>query len=291
MSAKKRKSNWYVYLFAFLATLGIFIFAVFLFNKITNSKNDDDNKQIDQDELNIDETHNFTFLATIATTEDDIPHTFFIVDYKAVGDEITIIALPSDLKTDTGYLSTTYQNSGINGALKTINSILGTDIQKYINTRKFEFVNMFDTIGNISITVPFEKTFTATDTGEEITLPAGNNIVNGTKLFDYLNQIRVDESGYEYIRTASSVISEIFNSKAKSIQVTDMDSIFRRLVATADTNLTTEDYEYRKKVVLNTFSQTATPFVYYVPNGEYDANNAFNISENSINSIKNIINP
>ena len=150
---------------------------------------------------------------------------------------------------------------------------------------------MFDTIGNISITVPFEKTFTATDTGEEINLPAGNNIVNGTKLFDYLNQIRVDESGYEYIRTASSVISEIFNSKAKSIQVTDMDSIFRRLVATADTNLTTEDYEYRKKVVLNTFSQTATPFVYYVPNGEYDANNAFNISENSINSIKNIINP
>lgn len=288
MSAKrKKKSNWYVYLLAFIFTIGIFTFGSILVYKMMTEKDIDGVKQTDDGDFVADETHNVNFLSVISNTSDDSPHTYIIVSYNAIDNEINIMSLPSDLQTETGTLTDVFTNSGINGVINAINSTIGINIDNYIHSRKLEFTNAFDSLGTLELTVTTPVTFTSSDSGEKKLLDIGVNYVNGSQLYDYLAQVRRENSTYEYMRISGSAFAEILNGKAKDTKISDIESIFRRILTTADSNMKTTDLDYRKLALIDTLEQTATPVIYYVPNGEYNDDNAFVISENSKISIKN----
>lgn len=288
MSAKrKKKSNWYVYLLAFIFTIGIFTFALIMIYQMMTEKDIDGNKQTDQGEFVVDETHNINFLSAISNTSGDAPHTYIIVSYKALDNEINIMSLPSDLKVETGTLTQVFNNSGINGVINAINSTIGINIDKYIHSKKLEFTNAYDSLGTLELTVTTPVTFTSSDSGEKKLLDTGINFLNGSQLYDYLAQVRRENNSYEYMRVSGSAFAEILNGKAKDTKISDIEAIFRRILTTADSNMKTTDLDYRKLAVVDTLEQTATPIVYYVPNGDYDGDSAFVISENSKISIQN----
>lgn len=268
MAVKKRRSNWYIYLITFviaaaIAAMGLSIFWDILFPPKTHTYTGG----ISSDRPGAE--NNMITLYMLSEQAASVPNRFLLVSYQPADEAIMCIPLRADLVVTasggrSGTLSQIYSSGGIQAVLQGIQSTVGVTCDNYVKLDRDTFIVMADTIGKVQVSLPYDV-FAADGS---VLFEAGNHQMNGNDLYTYINYDNASYGEDYQSLVLGSVAVSIANNNLHGLAATVIQSYFTRLMNTADTNITLEDYTARQQAFLFTSVESYNPGQYYIPYGQ-----------------------
>ena len=135
-----------------------------------------------------------------------------------------MLSIPRDLWVnipgfDYGKINTAYflgelynlDGGGPGLAIKTVEDLLGIDINYYAQIDFSAFENFIDQIGGIDVEVPYELTVDPIGPGNTVTLPAGPNHLNGPTALAYARNRDTIGSDFDRADRQQQVIMAVFD--------------------------------------------------------------------------------
>lgn len=267
MAHKRRKSNWYIYLITFVVTGALAAMALsIVWDIIFVPKSDQSSVGIRSSAP--DASNNLITLFMLSEEKAANPTRYLLVSYLPAEETVTCVHIRSNMQAQVGSRVRTidefYTEGGVNSVLYAIEGTVGVKCDRYVKLDRVSFVSMIDTIGRVSVGVAYDVY--ANDGA--ILFEAGNHSMTGSDLYIYLNYDN-PEYGEEYqSQIIGSAAVQIINSNLSGLSDTVIQSYFSKLMNTADSNLTLEDYRKRQRAFLYTSSESINPGKYYIPYGE-----------------------
>jgi anionic cell wall polymer biosynthesis LytR-Cps2A-Psr (LCP) family protein len=263
----------------------IFTFRWYLFPENSEESGINSSGELDESFTPTD-AYNFTILAMLSDGSIEAPELFVMVTYDAVESRVTFIPIPTGISvsSDGRTLPNIYAAQGGEGVIEALKGITGVECSSYVKFDRNTFINFVTSYGNVQYSVP--QTIIIIDDKEADTVNAGSQLFSSETLFRYI-MLADFENGESYrFNMVGSVLAELVNQNFSYADSSLLDTYVRIMIDTAETNITTEKYNQKKAALLNTALYGTSPAEYYVPYGTYDDNGGFNISENSITTIR-----
>ncbi len=267
MAHKKRKSNWYIYAITFvitsaLAAMGLSV----IWDIIFVPKADETNVGITSNVP--DASNNMIFLFMLSEAKAANPTRYLLVSYLPAEEKVTCIPIRTNMQMQVGSKVRTvdefYTEGGVNSVMYAIEGTIGVKCDRYVKLDRESFVSMADIIGKVSVSCAYDVY--ANDGA--ILFETGNQSMSGSDLYIYLNYDNPDYGMDYQSLVLGSVAVQVINSNLRGLSATVIQSYFSKLMNTADSNLTLEDYTKRQQAFLFTSSESINPAQYYIPYGE-----------------------
>ena len=287
--AVRRKSNWYIYLLAFVITTAFVIMVIFTFRWYLFPERTKEVGLNSAGELSESFTptaeHNFNILAMLSKSAADSPELYIIAAYDAVDSRISFIPIPTGISVSAEgrSLPNIYAAQGGAGAVSAIESVIGIKLDGYVAFTRESFVDFLLIYGNVRYNVP--KTVIVPDGIEADTFNAGSQLFSAESCYRYIMLADFEEGESYRFNIIGDVLSTLVNQNYSYADSSLLDIYARHFIDAEDSSITEEGYTAHKAALLNTILYGSSPAEYYVPYGEY-ADGGFNISENSIITIK-----
>ena len=230
--------------------------------------------------------YSFNIMAMLSEREQDSPSLFVLAAYDAVESRVTFIPVPGgiSLSSQDRNLSNVYAAQGGEGVIDVFRDITGVACDGYVKLDRTAFCNLVTAFGNINYDVP--KTIMITDGKEIDTLNAGEQLLSAERTYRYIMLAEFDEGDSYRFSTVGSVLSELINQNLPYTDSSLLDTCTQILLSQGESDITTEEYSAKKAALLNTITYGSSPAEYYVPYGSYGDNGSFEISANSVTTIK-----
>lgn len=288
--AVRRKSNWYIYVIAFVITLALAMTAIFTFRHYlfpTNTTTVGVNERGEPNE-NFKPTaeHNFNIVMMLSDGAEDAPEMFVLAEYSAMDNRLSFIPISGGISvaSESRTLPNIYTAQGGNGVVSAINGIIGIKCDSYVKMDRSGFINFVTSFGSVEYNVA--KTIIIKDGAYVDTINAGSQTLTAESIFR-LSMLADFEEGEAYrFNVVGGILSDLVNQNFRHIDSALMDVYFRNLCEVSENNLTEQKYKNHKAALLNTIEYGSYPAEYYIPYGEYTEDGGFTIAGNSINSIK-----
>ncbi len=288
--AVRRKSNWYIYFIAFgvtlaFAAMAIFAFRWYLFPEETQSAGLNASGELAEDFVP-DSSYSFSVMVMISENAVDAPELFIVTEYDAVDNRVTFVPIPPGISvsTDGRTLPNVYSAQGGTGVINEVSNHIGIKCSSYVKLDRKSFIDFASAYGNVKINVP--KTIIIADGAEAETINAGEVLFTAEMLYRYIMLADFEEGESYRFNMIGNILSEMVNQNISSTDSSLLDTYARLLMNAPDTDITAEKYSSRKAALLNTIMYESSPAEYYVPYGQYTDNGGFDISENSVITIK-----
>lgn len=196
------------------------------------------------------------------------------VSYKAA-------VLKADTLCDGNSLSEIYIKNGVQNVQTAVETLLGTEIDYYIEMQSNDFADFFDELGEFHYPIASEISFRSK--GEEVNysvrIKAGEQEINGS---DFVNLIRYYAEQEENFTAANDLVLNSLQQKINSENQEKKEKLFNNFVAAANTNITVRDFSLgQDRLTVLTDDRTGTGA--YSAVCEYEENT---ITQQSLQKIK-----
>ncbi len=290
--AVRRKSNWYVYLIAFVIALtfafaAIVAFQWYLFPEETDSVGLNKNGELTAD-FRPSAEYNFNAVLMLSDGSGDIPELFMMASYSAVENRLVFIPLPNgvSMPSEGRTLQNVYAAQGGAKVSDVIENAVGVKCDFYVALDRQGFITLVSSFGNLEYDV--SKTMIINDGVVAQTLNAGKQRLDAETIFRLAMKADFGEGESYRFNYIGSMLSDLINQNFRVLDGNSrlMDSYFKMIMDFSQTNLTDEYYRAHKAALLNTAEYGVLPAEYYVPYGDYSDDGSFVIAENSVTTIK-----
>lgn len=280
---KRRKSNWYIYFITFVLTAVLAAMGLSLiWDIIFVPKGEINRSGITSDVP--DASNNITVLFMLSEEKAANPTRYMIVSYQPADEAVICVPIRADMRGQVGSsqktMSEFYSEGGVQSVLYAVEGAVGVKCDRYVKLDRESFISMADAIGKVSINCAYD----VINPDGSVMFDVGVHSMGGNDLYMYLNY---DNSSYgeDYqSQVAGSTAVSVINSNLRGLAATVIQSYFTKLINTADTNLTLEDYTKRQQAFLFTSTESNNPGQYYIPYGETE-NDMFILSDSSRETI------
>lgn len=283
MARKRRKSNWYIYFATFIVSSVLAAMVLSLIWDIIFVPKSEVNRSGITSDLP-DASNNMIALFMLSEEKAANPTRYMIVSYQPAEEVIYCIPIRSNMQGQVGYNYKTmdefYSDGGVQSVLYAVEGAVGVKCDRYVKLDRESFVSMADAIGKVGVTCAYD----VTNPDGSILFAAGPHSMGGNDLYMYLNYDNAAYGEDYQSQVAGSTAVAIANSNLRGLAATVIQSYFTKLINTADTNLTLEDYTKRQQAFLFTSTESNNPAQYYIPYGE-TKDGVFVLSESSKTTI------
>lgn len=287
----RRKSNWYIYFIAFGITLAFVVVAIlafrwYLFPSDTQTTGIDKVTGELKDDFKPTAEHNFNLLGMVSEGVNDSPEFFYMVEYNAPENRITIVPLPNGISVgnEGRTLPNVYAAQGGTEVIKAVEKETGIRCSSFVKMDRLSFEELLTSLGNVEYDL--QKTIVVTEDGEISTYNSGRHLLTSEQAYQLMFKASYDEGESYRFKVAGEILSELINQNYRNIDSGLLDTYFGMVMKNSETNLTENIYKEHKAALLNTIEYGVSPAEFYIPYGEYSEDGGFKISENSIISIK-----
>ncbi len=284
--AVKKKSNWYIYIIAFVITfviLGLIVRAMWGF--LFPERDDSSAAMAGTSDFRPDESVRLTCLAMLSETKAGVPQYYMLLNYRPRDEVVVCVPLKANTIVSSGKyegsIKEIYNAAGPAEVVKGINKTLGVDCGKYMKFDKTSFAEFVDLTGDVYIKVPNELSF-----GGTVMFEAGEQYMTGMELYSYMTFS--DYGKGEDYRSAvhGSVIMNLINQNFRNRTATELQTFATKILNTAETDFIFDDFTANQSSFIYTTTSSVNPAEYYIPYGENDENGYFRISESSAATIR-----
>ncbi len=288
--AVRRKSNWYIYIIAFLITMAfvlmvIFSFRWFLFPEKTEEAGLTSAGEL-SDSFQPTAADSFTILAMLAEDELSSPTLFLLTIYNAVESTVTFVPFPAgaSVGSEGRDLTNVYAAKGGAGVTSAVSDITGIGIDGYVKLTKAGFIDFSSAVGNVQFDVP--KTTIISDDKQIETINQGTQLLSSERLYKYIMYADFGNGESGRFNIIGSVLSELVNQNYSFADSMQLDTWAQMLIGQNETDITTQMYSAKKAALLNTIMYATSPAEYYVPYGTYGDDGSFELSETSVITLR-----
>lgn len=286
----RRKSNWYIYFIAFGITVAFVIMAIitfkdFLFSEPAESVGITSAGTLSED-FQPTKEHSFNLMLMVSESATDSPSLFVTAAYDAVDSRVTFIPVPNgiSLTSQDRNLTNVYAAQGGQGVVDVFKDISGVECNAYIKVDREAFCDIVTVLGNVEYDI--SQTIMIEDGREIDTINAGEQLLSAERTYRYIMLAEFDEGESYRFNVVGDLLSTLFNQNYSDVDSSLLDTIVQMVMSEGETNITTEAYTAKKAAMLNTITYGRSPAEYYVPYGTYNDDGSFDISENSVTTIK-----
>lgn len=279
MSAKRRKSNWYIYLISFASAAAIAVMGLSIFWDVIFPEREASNYSGISTDIP-DASNNIKILFMLSEEKAGAPNRYLLMSYQPADEAIVCIPIRPNMQATvgsrTGTLSQLYSDGGVQTIIYALEGTMGVKCDSYVKFDRESFIAMIDAIGKVSVSCAYDVL--AND--GSVMFEAGSHSMNGANLYTYINYDNPSYGDdYQSLVLGSAAVS-IFNGNLHGLSSTVIQSYFTKLMNTTDNDLTLEDYTKRQQAFLFTSVESYNPGQYYIPYGEI-SDGVFILSENS----------
>lgn len=194
-----------------------------------------------------DEADSIRFLAIFDSEYKDAHNYYVLVSYQPQKNIFAIAPIPWQITETVGVKKRTlddfYEQESTSNVLKAVSYAFNADVKKYVILTSSQTSDLIDSIGGLDFNV--EKDVCYGDDDFFVAVRAGNQKLNGkmvTGLCENPENFK-NASGCELVSKFAGIIFEQFKS---GISPQNFEAVFSQILNISTTNLTYEDYVYRK---------------------------------------------
>ncbi|MFE8701689.1 LCP family protein [Cytobacillus sp. FJAT-54145] len=158
--------------------------------------------------------------------------------------EVYMLSIPRDTKTylpDAGYttkITHSYSNGGIESTIETVSELLDVPIDYYVTTNFQGFEDIVDTLGGVSVEVPFTFKAQLTDSLRWKTYYEGPMDLNGNEALAYVRMRKKDPKGdMGRNERQQQVIKAIVDKGTSFSSLSKIDDVMHDLGENVKTNI------------------------------------------------------
>ena len=282
--ATRKRSNWYIYLLTFVITFVMLSFVVYnIWEYLFPAKNlpamtgsSSDNRP--------DAVFNTTFLLMLSENKGGVPDYYMLMNYRPRDEEIVLIPVKKNLlstvRGEQGILTDFYISDGSDGVITAIKNAFGVECEHYIKFDKSSFISFFNTAGTTPVNIPSDLR------ESEIEFLAGSYEFSGEDLYNYITYPEYNQGEDYRLMIHGHAVSNFINKNSRNLTVSEMQSLFTKILNTTDTSLDFLDFTKNQQVYMYTTQNSFNIADYYIPNGTVDEYGQFSVSENTVATIK-----
>ena len=297
--AVKRKSNWYIYLFALIIS---FVLLGFFVGSIWPSLFPDDDAaarySVSKGDYRPSADINLTSLIMLSDMKAATPAYYMLMNYQPRNELIVFIPMHENTKVNyggnSGSLYEMYDNFGAKAVLAGIEDLLGIECAHYIKFDRLSFIDFIDMCGEVTVNIPADvverrtenvlEKYKVTDelSGEErevtrqvkkviedIIFPEGSQRMDGAGLYDYLTYDF--DKGEDYtLAVQGSAAMSLLNKNFRNMTSTQMQGLTETIISSTETDILFADYTAIQAVFSYTSENSINPSEYYIPYGVHD---------------------
>jgi anionic cell wall polymer biosynthesis LytR-Cps2A-Psr (LCP) family protein len=307
--AVRRKSNWYIYLIALVASfalLGIFLGSIW--GKIFPEEDENGNKyNVSRSDYRPSADINLTSLIMMSDMKAAVPVYYMLMNYQPRNEVIVFVPLRENTRLsyngNTGSIYEMYDNYGAKGAAAAVGETLGIKIDHYIKFDRLSFIDFMDISGKVYVNVPSDITVketrsvlkkeiiedengekqevsrTVPETTEKIIFAEGVHYMDGETLYKYMTYNFGRGVDYSLAIQGSAAMNAV-NKNFRGLSSTQLQRLAEEIIKSTETDIVFEDYAHIQSVVSYTTENSINPCEYYIPYGDDDGG-YFVISESS----------
>lgn len=289
---KKRRSNWYIYVITFVVT-GVLLILVssILLKSFYDSQGKDATVNVSQNQTAIftpDSSYNFSVLLTLSADNDTVPEKYMTVTYIATDNTFVLMPyLPNSVIDGSSTIKQICEQSGEAEVAKQLSAKTGLSINKYIRFTKSTLTELFNDVGNTTLTIPSDIKYENKKDNTVTIINQGTQIFTAEQMYTYLTlpDYGIKDDLYPCKVSATAVSSFIDQNFIGSTQKT-LDEYISFIINFTNTNIEQNDYDAKIKSIVYTLSQNKSSVTdYYIPYGDKSGDN-YIIDDNSWKSAK-----
>ena len=202
---------------------------------------------------------NFLFIMNNSNTDEIYFCSLIQVDMDNIA--YKVCTLDKNTYSDGKSLLDIYKTGGAGNVVNAVKSLLGIDIDYYIDESVEEYKKMYDAFGSINYLVLNEIRYKDTSTyGFNIKLKGGNQTVNGD-LASKLIRYYLSENDYE---TVNEIMITALSQQINPENYEKKEYLFSSLIEHSKTNITITDYTKSENALKVLSSETTGVNVYSV---------------------------
>ena len=244
--------------FAFLVIIGIkYDFSIKNFFAPSNAVTQENNEIVKLPEIS--GKTNFLFIMNNSSTDEMYFCSLIQVDMDNIA--YKVCTLDKNTDSDGKKLADIYSKGGAGNVVNAVKTLLGIEIDYYIDESVDEYKKMYDAFGSINYVVLNEIRYKDTSTyGFNIKLKAGNQTVNGD-LASKLIRYYLSEKNYD---TVNEILFTALSQQINPENYEKKEKLFSSLIELSKTNITITDYTKSENALKVLSSETTGVNVYSV---------------------------
>ena len=304
--AVKRKSNWYIYLIALIASftlLGLFVSSIW--TSLFPEDDDDSIYKVSRADYRPSAEINLTSLLMLSDMKAATPTSYMLMNYQPRNEKIVFVPLRENTKVsyggNSGSLYEMYDNFGAEAVCKGIEDLLSIKIIHYVKFDRLSFIDFVNMQDSVYVSVPSDvvekemktelRKVTVEVDGEiqqvtrQVEVPVENVIytegvhnMNGEELYGYLTYNF--KHGVDYsLAVLGSAAMNMINKNFRGMSTTQAQSLAEHIIQSTETDIILKDYTTIQPILNYTLENSISPCEYYITYGETDGG-YFLISDN-----------
>ena len=205
---------------------------------------------------------------------------FLIVRFLPSERKAYVMPIQSDAEVDNGGTPSTiyevFRTSGTSKAVSCIENVTGIKIDRYMKFDKDSFTNAMDVFGGVNYNVPYKLVYENEVASEVTVIDEGTQFLDATLIRRVLTY-PLYKSGETYrSKVLAMLVSDLFNQNLNKGMSDRLDSCFSTIINSgAETNITSYDYNERKKALEYVLDSTDDAVLPVIPFGEYNQDNRY----------------
>ena len=284
----KRRSNWYIYAITFIIT-GVLVVLVstILLNSFYESQKNDTTVNVSQQQgtaFTPDSSYNFSVLLTLSNT---VPDKYMTVTYRATANTFVLMPYLPGTELNGGTIKQICEQSGETEVAKQLSEKTGLTINKYIRFTKSTLSELFDMVGNTTLTIPSEIKYENKKDNTVTVIKQGTQIFTADQMYTYLTlpDYGVKDELYP-CKVSATAISAFIDQNFIGTGEKTLAEYIDFIINFTNTNIEQGDYDAKIKAILYTLAQTSSSITdFYIPYGEKNGDN-YVIADNSWKSVR-----
>ena len=287
----KRRSNWYIYAITFIIT-GVLVVLVstILLNSFYESQKNDTTVNVSQQQgtaFTPDSSYNFSVLLTLSNDADTVPDKYMTVTYRATANTFVLMPYLPGTELNGGTIKQICEQSGETEVAKQLSEKTGLTINKYIRFTKSTLSELFDMVGNTTLTIPSEIKYENKKDNTVTVIKQGTQIFTADQMYTYLTLPDYGVKDELYLcKVSATAISAFIDQNFIGTGEKTLAEYIDFIINFTNTNIEQGDYDAKIKAILYTLAQTSSSITdFYIPYGEKNGDN-YVIADNSWKSVR-----
>ncbi len=304
--AVKRKSNWYIYLIALIASftvLGLFVSSIW--DRLLPEDDESNIYKVSKSDYRPSAEINLTSLIMLSDMKAATPTYYMLMNYQPRKEVIVFVPLRENMKVsyggNSGSLYEMYDNYGAAAVCRGIEDLTGIEIVHYIKFDRLSFIDFINMAGAVYVNVPSdvvekevrnvlkkemidvdgeqqEVTRQVKETIENVIYKEGVYYMDGETLYGYLTYDF--KRGVDYmLAIQGSAAMNMINKNFRGISDTQTQGLAEAIIKSTETDIVLKDYTTIQPIFDYTIENSISPCEYYITYGEMDGG-YFILSEN-----------
>ena len=227
-------------------------------------------------------------LVTLSADNDKTPDKYMTITYIAKNNTFVLMPyLPNAVIDGGNTIKQICEQSGEAEVAKLLSSKTGLSINKYIRFTKSTLTELFDMVGNTTLTVPSEIKYENKKDNTVTIIKQGTQIFTAEQMYAYLTlpDYGVKDELYP-CKLNATVISSFIDQNFIGTSSKTLDDYINFIINFTNTNIEQSDYDAKVKAIVYTLSQNKSSVTdFYIPYGDKSGDD-YIIDDNSWNSAK-----